>query len=101
VASYLIARSSGYAAASRTAAMLAVFAMGLWVVVLVAGRPTANRIALIAAMAAALVPLFTVPLARRLLALQLPPAGILAATAGVVLAAVVALALWRRYGPFR
>jgi len=70
--------------------------MGLWVLVLVAGRPTASRIALIAAMAAGLVPLFAVPVARRVLALQLPPAGILVATAGVVLAAILALTLWRR-----
>jgi hypothetical protein len=77
LASYFIARSAGYAAASRTAAMLAIFAMGLWVLALVAGRPTASRIALIAAMAAGLVPLFAVPVARRVLALQQPPAGIL------------------------
>jgi hypothetical protein len=51
---------------------------------------------LIAAMAAVLVPLFAVPAARRLLALQLPPTGILAAVAGVVLVAIVALTLWRR-----
>ncbi|MGH3177821.1 MAG: cation-translocating P-type ATPase, partial [Streptosporangiaceae bacterium] len=95
LASYLIARSAGYAAASRTAAMLAVFAMGLWVLVLVAGRPAASRIFLLAAMAAGLVPLFAVPAARRVLALQLPPAGILAAIASVVLAAILALTLWR------
>jgi len=100
LASYLIARSAGYAAASRTAAMLAVFAMGLWVLGLVAGRLTAGRIFLIAAMAAGLVPLFAVPAARRVLALQLPPAGIRAATAGVVLAGILALTLWRRYGRF-
>ena len=96
--SYLIARSAGYAAASRTAAMLAVFAMGLWVLGLVAGRPTAGRIFLISAMAAGLAPLFAVPAARRVLALQLPSAGILAAAAGAVLAAIVALTLWRRRG---
>ena len=49
-------------------------------------------------MAAGLVPLFAVPAARRVLVLQLPPAGILAATAGVVLAAILALTLWRRRG---
>ena len=47
-------------------------------------------------MAAGLVPLFAVPAARRVLALQLPPAGILAAVASAVLAAIVALTLWRR-----
>jgi hypothetical protein len=96
LASYLLARSGGSAAASRTAAMLATFAMGLWVLVLVAGRPTASRIVLIAAMAGGLVPLLAVPAAGRVLALQLPPAWILAAAAGVVLAAVVALTWWRR-----
>ena len=81
------------------AAIIAVGAagiMGLWVLVLVAGRSTAGRIVLIAAMAAGLVPLFAVPAIRRVLALQLPPAGTLAATAGVVLAAILALTLWRR-----
>jgi cation-transporting ATPase E len=96
LASYLIARSAGSAAAARTAAMLAVFAMGLWVLVLVAGRPAARTIVLIAAMATGLVPRFAVPAIRRVLALQLPPAGTLAATAGVVLAAILALTLWRR-----
>jgi magnesium-transporting ATPase (P-type) len=46
--------------------------------------------------AAGLVPLFAVPASRRVLALQLPPAGMLAAVASVVLAAIVALTLWRR-----
>ena len=77
--------------------MLAVFAMGLWVLGLVAGRPAVRRIVLIAAMGACLVPLLTVPLARRILALQLPPTGILAADTGVVLAAAAALTLWRRW----
>jgi cation-transporting ATPase E len=53
-----------------------------------------------ARMPAGLVPLFAVPAARQVLALQLPPAGILAATAGVVLAGILALTLWRRYGRF-
>ena len=69
---------------------------GLWILVLVAGRPTASRIFLIAAMAAGLVPLFAALAVRRVLALQLPPAGILAAVASVVLAAIAALTLWRR-----
>ena len=38
-------------------------------------------------------------LARRILALQLPPAGAIAAEAAVVLAAIAALTLWRRFGP--
>jgi hypothetical protein len=62
---------------------------------------TIGRIFLVAAMAACLVPLFAVPLARRILALQLPSAGALAAEADVVLAAIAALTLWRRFGPGR
>jgi hypothetical protein len=37
--------------------------------------------------------------AWRILALQLPPAGAIAAEAAVVLAAITALSLWRRFGP--
>src|SRR5271169_3707740 len=50
-------------------------------------------------MALCLVLLFAIPLARRILALQLPPAGAIAAEAAVVLAAIAALTLWRRFGP--
>ena len=46
-----------------------------------------------------LVPLFAIALARRILALQLPPAGAIAAEAAVVLAAIAALTLWRGFGP--
>ena len=108
LASYAIVRAmtganqagpGGTSDAARTAAMLAVFVMGLWVLGLVAGRPTAGRIFLVAAMAACLVPLFAIPLARRILALQLPSAQALAAVAAVVLAAIAALTLWRRFGP--
>jgi hypothetical protein len=80
--------------------MLAVFAMGLWVLGLVARRPTAGRLGLIAAMAACLWLLFAVSLARRILALQPPSPGALAAEAAVVLAAIAALTLWRRFGWF-
>jgi hypothetical protein len=50
-------------------------------------------------MAACLWLLFAVSLARRILALQLPSAGAFAAEAAVVLAAIAALTLWRRFGP--
>jgi len=85
--------------AARTAAMLAVFAMGLWVLGLVARPLTAGRLGLVAAMGVCLWPLFAVALARRILALQLPSPGALAAEAAVVLAAISALTLWRRFGP--
>jgi cation-transporting ATPase E len=95
LASYALVRG-GPGPAARTAAMLAVFAVGLWVLALVAGRPSPGRVVLVAAMAAGLVPLFAFPLARRVLALQLPSAAALATEAVVVLAAVAALTVWRR-----
>ena len=102
LACYAITRTAGYATASGTAAMLAVLAMGLWILGLVAGRPAIRRIVLITVMGACVVPLLAIPAARRILALQLPPAPVLAACAAVVLAAVAALTLWRRWrGPGR
>jgi hypothetical protein len=53
-------------------------------------------------MGVCVVPLLVIPAARRILALQLPPAPVLAACACVVLAAVTALTVWRRWrGPER
>jgi hypothetical protein len=74
-----------------------VFAIGLWILGLVAGRSTIRRILLVAMMGAGIVPLLTIPLARRILALQLPPATILTACAGMVLAAIAVLTLWPRW----
>ena len=77
-------------------------ATGLWVLGLVAGRPAIRRIVLITAMGVCVVPLLAIPAARRILALQLPPAPVLAACACVVLASVAALTAWRRWrGPGR
>ncbi len=99
LAAYAIARATPdvSATAARTAAMLAVFAVGLWVLALVAGRPAGRAIALVAAMAGSLVLLFAVPLARRVFALELPPASVCAWVACVVLAAIAGLTLWRRF----
>jgi hypothetical protein len=47
-------------------------------------------------MAALLVPLLAIPLARATLAVQLPPAVVLLQIAGVVLAAIAGFTLWRR-----
>jgi hypothetical protein len=80
--------------------MLALIAVGLWVLAIVAGR-AAWRITLAAGMAACLVPLFAIPLARTTLAVQLPPASVLLQVAGVVLAAIAGLTLWRRFRPVR
>ncbi len=93
----------------RTAALLAAVAMGLWILVLVAlpppaadaagsgrdGQSLAARAGLVLAMVACLVVLFAVPVARTTFGLQLPPPGVLAAEAGVVLVAIAALSIWR------
>ncbi len=99
LATYAIARATPdvSATAARTAAMLAIFAVGLWVLALVAGRPAGRAIALVAAMAGVLVLLFAVPLARRIFALELPPVSVCAWVAGVALAAIADLTLWRRF----
>ena len=55
--------------------------------------------ALVAAMAACTVPLLAIPLARRVFAVQLPPAGVLLQVAGIVLVAIAGLTLWRRLRP--
>ncbi len=81
---------------ARSAAMLALFAVGLWVLMLVARPLRPARIALVAAMGALLVPLFASPLTRRWLSLAVPPAVVLWESAAVVVAALSALTLWRR-----
>jgi cation-transporting ATPase E len=100
VGSYALARDTDgiSAQAARTAAMLALFAVSLWVLGIAAGRAS-WRIALVLAMSALLVPLLAFPLARATFAVQLPPAGVLLQVAGVVLAAIAGLSLWRRLRP--
>ncbi len=100
LAAYAIARAADGTSTqeARTAAMLALLAVGLWVLGIVAGR-VAWRITLVAAMAACLVPLFAIPLARNIFAVQLPPASVLLQVAGVVFAAIAGLTLWRRLRP--
>jgi hypothetical protein len=70
----------------------------LWVLGIIAGR-AAWRIALVAAMAACVVPLLAIRLAHTTFAVQLPPAAVLPQVAGVVLAAIAGLTLWRRLRP--
>jgi cation-transporting ATPase E len=98
--SYALARAADgtSAQAARTAAMLALFTVSLWVLGIVAGRST-WRIPLILAMAAFLVPLLAIPLARATFAVQLPPAVVLLQIAGAVPAAIAGLTLWRRLHP--
>ena len=73
--------------------MLAVFAVGLWVLALVAGRPIGRAIALVAAMAGVLVLLLAAPQARQVFALELPPVSVCVWVTGVVLAASGGLTL--------
>jgi len=105
---------------ARTACMLAAFAMGLWVLGVVAltsaapadgdsaaadasaagGWGKAARIGLVVAMAACMAALFAVPAARSTFALALPPASVLIAEAAVVAIAICALALWQAHPRF-
>ena len=98
---YAIARAAPgtTVAAARTAAMLALFAIGLWVLALTARPLSVWRVALIVAAAGALGLLFAFPLGRRIFALQFPPAPVALATLGVVVLAILALTLWRRFAP--
>ena len=98
--SYALARTADGTStqAARTAAMLALLTVSLWILGIVAGR-AAWRLALVSAMAACLVPLFAIPWARATFAVQLPPAGVLLQVAGIVLAAIAGLTLWRRLQP--
>jgi cation-transporting P-type ATPase E len=94
---YGLARAADGVSAQEasTAAMLALLAVGLWVLGIVAGR-AAWRVTLVAGMAACLIPLFAIPLARGIFGVQLPPASVLLQVAAVVLAAIGGLTLWRR-----
>jgi cation-transporting P-type ATPase E len=99
--SYLIARATpGIGVnAERTTAMLAVFAVAIWVLGLVARPLTPDRIVLLVAMVAGLVVVFAIPLGRSVFALQLPPGRVLAAEAAVVVATIIALTVWRVRSP--
>jgi cation-transporting P-type ATPase E len=96
LAGYAIARHTAGVSdeAARTAAMLALLAVGLWVLA-IAGGPPLLRIALVAAMAACVVPLLAIPLARRVFEVQLPPANVLLYTAASTAAAIIALTVYR------
>jgi magnesium-transporting ATPase (P-type) len=96
--SYGLARAtSGLTAeASRTVVMLALIAVGLWVIVLVAPSPL-WRLGLVFPMAACLIPLFAIPWARSVFAVRLPPWSLGLQVAAVTLAAIVALTAWTRW----
>lgn len=81
----------------RTAAMLAVFAVAMWVLLLVAGRPLIRAVALVAVMTGLLVPLLVVSSFRRVFALVVPPAPVWLWSAVVAAIAIAALSAWRAF----
>ena len=95
---YLVARGPAQAttAQARTAATLALVAIGLAVLVLVARPLNAARAALVGCMAGGAVLIWAVPLSRRIFTLEWPPAAVLWATAGIVVLAVPIL--WKLVG---
>jgi cation-transporting P-type ATPase E len=99
--SYAVARASASTTAvqSRTAAMLALFAISLWALILIARPLNPARITLIIGMAAGLGTLLALPVTRRIFSLQIPPARVTIAALVIVVLAIAALTLWRRLAP--
>ncbi len=90
---YLVARGPAQAttAQARTAATLALVAIGLVVLVLVARPLNAARAVLVGCMACGAALIWAVPLSRRVFALEWPPAPALWAAAGIAVLAVPVL----------
>jgi len=101
--SYAVARASPgiTVVQSRTAAMLALFAVSLWVLTVTARPLNAARITLIGGMAAGLGVLLAFPLTRRIFSLEIPSASLGLEVLAIVVAAIAALTLWRRFAPAR
>lgn len=97
-AAYALARAGEQTTptAARTTAMLVLFALGLWVLAMVARPLDVPRLALVVAMGAGLTPLFALPTARRVLDLAVPPVPVLVEGAVVVGIALLVLTLVRR-----
>jgi cation-transporting ATPase E len=91
----MVARSSSEATLTqtRTAALLCVFIVALWVLVLVSRPFNLARCVLVVAMAASFVVLLAVPWSRRIFALALPGAAVLVAVLAIALLAIVALTI--------
>jgi cation-transporting ATPase E len=97
-ACYLVARASPNTdlVQARTTALLAVFAMALWVLVLITRPFNVARAVLVAAMAGVFFALFSIALSRRVFSLSLPPAPVLLATACIVAFSIGVLTVSRR-----
>jgi cation-transporting ATPase E len=94
-ASYMVARSSSGAtlAETRTAALLCVFGVALWVLVLISRPLNLLRLILVLAMAGSFIGLFIVSWSRSVFALEVPDAAVLAAVIGIAALAAVVLTL--------
>lgn len=97
--SYLSARAwpDTTLAQARTAALLAVFAMAMWVLILIARPFNPARVILVVSMAASFAVLLCVSLSRRVFDLHLPPAAATLLTGGIVVTAIGVLTLWRHF----
>ena len=80
---------------ARTAAMLALFLFGLWVLVLIARPLDAMRIGLLATMVGGLLLLFAFPLTRKVFSLERIPAPVALAVLSAVAGGIGLLTLWR------
>jgi len=80
---------------ARSAALLELFVMAMWVLALVARPLRPARLALLSAMAGALGVLLALPLARRVFSLQIPPTSVIVTGAVVSLVGVGLMTLSR------
>jgi magnesium-transporting ATPase (P-type) len=95
-ASYAIARSwPTTATQARTVAMLALFAFGIWVLVVIARPLNTAKSLLVAAMTAGVAVPFASAFGRRVFGLSLPDLSVLLAAAGAVTLAAVVFGVWR------
>ena len=89
---YFLARATSgtTAAQAHTVALIALAAMGLWILLLVARPLDARRVALVAVMAVATLSTILLPLAHGVLSLELPPARLMLWTGVIVVSGIVA-----------
>ena len=84
---------------SQTAAALALFLVGIWVLARLSRPMNWPRAALVAAMVGLGAVAVSIPLTRQVFSISFPPPGVLAETAAVGVGAVAVAALWLRVEP--
>ena len=82
---------------ARTTATVVLFAVGLWVLVILARPFTRGRALLVGAMVVAFVGALAIPFVRSFYAFRLPPVDVLVEGLAVALVAVVALEIFYRF----